>query len=90
MTENRGLQQKLADERDAAAAAAAAATAAHCMESTALRREITELRLSFSAAQAAESIVASLTDENMALDDAARALKTRVAELEDLVDMSRM
>ncbi len=90
MTENKGLQQKLVDERDAFAAAAAAASAAHCMEATVLRREITELRMSFFAAQAAETIVASLTDENMALADATRALKTRVAELEELVDMSRM
>jgi hypothetical protein len=34
--------------------------------------------------------VASLTDDNSSLVDATNALKIRVAELEELVEMSRM
>jgi hypothetical protein len=55
-----------------------------------MREEIADLRLLCSAAGSAESIVASLTDENAALVGAARALQVRVAELEELVDISRM
>ena len=55
-----------------------------------LRREIADLRLSLSAVAAADSIIATLTDENMVLADASHSLKGRVAELEELVEMSRM
>ena len=80
----------MTDERDAAATAASAIASDHIKEASALRSEIAELRLSLAAASNAESIVASLTDENTTLADAIRALKIRVAELEELVEMSRM
>ncbi len=78
------------DERHAAAAAVSAAASDHRTESTTLRKEIADLRQSFAAAATAESIVASLTDENMILTDATLALKRRNAELEELVEMGRM
>ncbi len=78
------------EERDAAAAAASAAASDHRTESTALRKEIADLRQSLAAAATAESIVASLSDENMILTDATLALKKRTAELEELVEMGRM
>jgi len=90
IAENVRLQRRLLDDRDAAAAATAAAAADHCLEATVLRREIADLRLSLSAAAAADGIVAALTDDNTVLADAALALKGRVTELEELVDMSRM
>ncbi len=90
ITENKALHQQLKHERDAAAAAASAAVSDHCIEASALRREIADLRQSLAAASNADSIVASLTDENMALSDATFALKSRAAELEELVEMSRM
>ena len=60
------------------------------MEATVLRREIADLRLSLSAVAAADSIIATLTDENMILAVASHSLKGRVAEHEELVEMSRM
>jgi hypothetical protein len=90
VAENARLQRRLLDDRDAAAAASAAAAADRCLEATVLRREIADLRLSLSAAAAADSIIATLTDENMVLADASHSLKGRVVELEELVEMSRM
>ena len=60
------------------------------MEATVLRQEIADLRLSLSAVAAADSIIATLTDENMILAVASHSLKGRVAEHEELVEMSRM
>jgi hypothetical protein len=70
--------------------AAAAAAADHLRDVAALREEIADLRVLYSAAETAERIVASLTDENVALVDTVRALKGRVDELEDLADISHM
>jgi hypothetical protein len=70
--------------------AAAAAAADRLRDVAALREEIADLRVLYSAAETAERIVASLTDENVALVDTVRALKGRVDELEDLADISHM
>ena len=71
-------------------ASAAAAASDHSVQIAALCTEIAELRLSLSAAANAESIVASLTEDNSSLVKATNALKNRVAELEELVEMSRV
>jgi hypothetical protein len=86
MTENKTLRKRLSEAHDAAAAAAAD----HSKVVSALREEIADLRILCSAAETTQTIVASLTDENMVLFDDVRALKGRVTELEDLLEMSRM
>jgi hypothetical protein len=90
VTENRSLQQKLIDDRTVAAASAAAAAAEHGKQIAAMQDEIADLRLLCSAASSAENIVASLTDENAALVGAVHALQSRIIELEEVADISRM